>query len=205
MLKTLDTNIDAIFILDLLSEDERKQHQVTENLVENLTTLEVAHTVKKCTNKNDVFDAFKSAIIDAKEKQLLLHIVSHGNKSCFGLKHTSELIKWIEIKDYLTELNKASKGNLLINFTSCQGAHSIKLTIICDKEHPFFGIIGSKDKISFVDAKTINKKFYEKMAAGLDIPKIGQDINREMNKEIIDCISSEGVKKILGIADTLGV
>jgi hypothetical protein len=194
--KRLDVSWDSIIIIDCLSEQEHKNWQIAEDLMQFLADKGITQQCYSCPDKKAFMQSCEHICKEClKDLKFCLHIVAHGNKDGIEIRTTKELISWKEIESSFIKINDAMEGQLLVNMTSCKGLNAIK---IADKinSDPFFGIIGYVDDLPVDRAKDINKLFYSKIAEGKPVDIAISEINTELGIDKLCCISAEGYTTI---------
>lgn len=195
--KKLDVDYDQIVILDLLSDDERTNWKITEELNSVLTTERFSTQILNLSTKRELLDAISQLTIESqKGKRFMLHFVGHGNSDCIGFKHTGELIPWSEIEEPLKNLNLATNGTVVLNMTTCKGLNVIKAVDHLKGEFPFFGIIGYSDDLYSDDAIAANRIFYLSMANGLQIQEAVEKMKKDTGDDKFHCITAQGYAAI---------
>jgi len=117
------------------------------------------------------------------DKYPMIHFEIHGSENQDGLiLNSGELIKWMELYDDLVSLNKKIGNNLFITMAVCHGAFLMELIKI-DKPAPYWGIIGSFDKIETNDLLIRYNQFYDEFFTSFDLEKSIERL-KKANKEI---------------------
>ncbi|WP_019038499.1 caspase family protein [Psychroflexus tropicus] len=195
--KKLDVEYDQIVILDLLSDDERTNWKITEELNSVLTTEGFSTRILNLSTKQELLDAINQLTIESHSgKRYMLHFVGHGNSDCIGFKHTGELIPWSAIEEPLRHLNKASNGSVVLNMTTCKGLNVINAVDQLKGEFPFFGIIGYSENLGVKPGINANKIFYLSMANGMQIQEAIEKVKKDTGDEKFHCITAQGYAAI---------
>jgi replicative superfamily II helicase len=88
----------------------------------------------------------------------MLHIECHGNEDGFMLADGS-LVDWAELKSPITELNVATRLNLMIAVAACTGGALAKVVRMSDRA-PFWGLIGPTESLMPVDLEKAYSALY---------------------------------------------
>ena len=205
-MKKLNVEYDLIFILDCLSQKERDDYRISEDLMDYLASQGIKQLQAKCQNRDMVNDAFNymNKLADS-GLRFCLQIVSHGTENGLWLGDTNEDILWSELKDKFESLNSKLDDSLIVNMSTCKGLNGIKIVDVHSDKFPFFGLIGCNRDLFIDEAKKTNELIYTKLLEGKDISKIIKEVQEEFNKdkseEVIFGISAQGydtIKKKLG-------
>ena len=204
-MKKLDIEYDYIVSIDCLSTEERQKHGITDSLKKQLQGLGLGYKAFLCDKRNSVLEVFDELIQCVKlGEKFMLNFIAHGNSSGIGVG--GELLTWEEMSSKLKMINDSMGHGLVVNMTSCFGLYAVIANNFVD-ECPFFGLIGSSVKLKVTHGKLVNGMLLEKMASGVDIGEAVKLINNEIkaktNKDyVIECISSEGYRKIKSTINT---
>lgn len=99
----------------------------------------------------------------------VLHISAHGFPEGIQLSN-GEQITWAELKEILTPLSEALKGNLLICMSCCSGVAACRMAMdIEDTEAPFFAVIGHPAEPQWPETAVAYATFYHLIAKGRNI------------------------------------
>jgi len=99
----------------------------------------------------------------------MIHFEIHGNEN--GLELISgEFIKWIELYKNLIEINSIIGNNLFITLAVCKGAYLMELIKLVNPA-PFWGFIGSFDKIKSEDLLIRYNEFYLELLNSFNVNK----------------------------------
>lgn len=195
--KKLNVEYDQIVILDLLSDDERTNWKITEELNTFLTGEGFSTRIINLATKQELLDTLKDLTSEAKSgKRFMLHFVGHGNEDCIGFKHTRELIPWSELEEPLRNLHKEAEQTLILNMTTCKGLNVIKAVDHMKEELPFFGIVGYSGNLNFRVGIKANKTFYLSMANGNPIEQVIENVKKETGDDNFHCITAQGYAAI---------
>lgn len=196
-IQPLDVEYDSVAIIDALPNSERSTWKISEQLKEFLASKGIQQECAECSSKQGFFRGIEYFVNKASRGDLFcLHFICHGNSGGLGIKETGEYIPWEEFRDALASLNQSMNGRLMLNLSSCQGIHGVKIVDPTVKETPFFGLVGPKQKISVPDAIRVNEMFYLKQIEGFEIPEAVTAINREFGTEILYSITSEFYRRV---------
>jgi len=190
----LNIEYDMVAIIDCLSQDERAQFDQSDQIKLMLNNEGIPWKVFGCPSKAHLNQTLGFLAKCAREgKKVCLHFIAHGNQEGIELAKR-DFISWSELRPLFTSLNEAMSGDLIVNMTTCQGLHGIKIVDLTGGSDQLFGIIGPKDELTFVDAIDINRRLFTYWIAGGDMAKIVERINQEMGREILSCLSAEGYR-----------
>ncbi|HLP39685.1 hypothetical protein [Lacibacter sp.] len=203
MMTKLETEYDLVFIVDCLSQQDRDDFKISEDLMNFLASKGIKQLQGKCKNKAMVLDTFTymKKLADTGLK-FCLQIVSHGTEEGLWIEETDEDIYWEELRNLLYELNSKLENTLIVNMTSCRGLNGVKIIDENKGDYPFFGLIGCNRDLYIDEAKTTNDLFYSKLLEGKDISTIIPEIQQEFKSlgktdDVIYGISSQGYKAIV--------
>lgn len=193
--KTLEVEYDCVSIIDALPVNERQAHQISDRLRGLFDKIRIPCDRTDCNTKTEVISALHSLVDSARAgKKFCLHFVSHGNIAGLWVKATDESIQWREFGSLLAAANAAMGGRLIVNMSTCQGLHGIKIVDPAEAELPLFGLIGVS-RILFPDeAISLNERFYSKLVAGEPIQAIVREMLQDSGGEVLDCITADGYK-----------
>jgi hypothetical protein len=90
-----------------------------------------------------------------------IHFEIHGNKEGFVLR-SGEPVTWEELAAALRAINIRLKNNLFISLATCYGAY-IASGILPSQPAPFFGLIGSAEKLDEGDIMQSFQTFFDFM------------------------------------------
>uniref|UniRef100_UPI00313C80FD hypothetical protein n=1 Tax=Yersinia enterocolitica TaxID=630 RepID=UPI00313C80FD len=190
----LNTHYDYVGIIYGLSGEERVNFGITTELSNFLRNEKLPVVDKLVNTKQEMLDALNLFLIDAKSgKRFMLHFVAHGNED--GILIGDEFITWDVLRTTLQDINMATKGTLLLNMSTCKGLHGVKI-VPASGEYPFFGLIGAKNDLDVSDALNANKIMYRKWLDDLPVQQIVPETNKEIGKDVLFNISSEGFRKL---------
>ena len=200
--KALDVSYDIIIIIDCLPEDEYIKYEISQDLKSFFNIEKFPNKIFRCKSKKELISSLVSCVqyVHSKNKNIIIHFISHGNKSGIGIKSTKELIEWDEFRQLLRNINTKMNGNLVINITSCFGLNAIKINNEADETPAFFGLIGYSKRLKASKGKEINRLFYGKMLEGKQVNVSVEEVKLETSDGNLYCMSSRGYKKIKKIA-----
>jgi hypothetical protein len=97
---------------------------------------------------------------DADEQDIipLLHIECHGNEDGLELADGS-FVDWEELKTPITQLNIATRLNLMIVVAACTGAALLKITSPSDRA-PFWALIGPTKEVTAAELEKAYRALY---------------------------------------------
>lgn len=108
----------------------------------------------------------------------ILHFELHGCEDGVGVS-SKELVTWNRLKGALTEINLATKMNLLVVMASCKGAHIIKTVWPTDRS-PVWAFIGPTENQYDIDLEESYSRFYCEFLTKLDGRKALEELNDAM-------------------------
>ena len=205
-MESLSIEYDLVFILDCLSQKERDDFRISEDLMNYLASQGIKQLQAKCQNRNMVNDAFSymEKLADS-GLRFCLQIVSHGTEEGLWIGETDDDILWNELKEKFGALNSKLENSLIVNMSTCKGLNGIKIIDEKLNEFPFFGLIGCNRDLYIDEAKKTNELIYSKLLEGKDVSVIINEIQHEFgqtkSEDVIFGISSQGykiIKNILG-------
>ena len=175
----LDVEYDLVAVIDGLPEAERKKFDMSVSLTDFLGREGLNQQVAKCNTKRGLVRALMHFLRRAAAgEKFCLHFICHGNRCGLYLRAMGEFISWGEFRAFLMKINGAMDGQLVVNMTSCEGLHGIKIVDPNQDDVPFFGLIGPKEKISKPDTTRASEMFYCGQLAGKTIPGVVDEINK---------------------------
>lgn len=141
-------------------------------LCEYLVGLEEARNLsilyKKCDSKRE-FTQILRVLLDRVENEgsfPLLHIECHGCVDGIVLSN-SELITWQELKPVLTDINVATKCNLMVIMATCHGALLGQILKPTERA-PCWGILGPTEEVGVSDLMGTYRSFYFTLLSNFD-------------------------------------
>ena len=194
-IRKLEVDYDVVFVIDCLLDSERKDWEITNDLLIFLASKGVKQTSAKCNTKNQFFD-FLSYLKNEAQKgnKFCIHIVGHGNRKSLLISESNEAVFWSELRSIFNEINSYLNGTLFINMSTCFGLNAIQIVDENNPELPFFGLIGYSEKLQVVDAKYFNKIFYGKLLLNTPVNQAIEEIRKENDK--FYCASAENYQVI---------
>ena len=113
---------------------------------------------------------------------------------------TDEGLEWSEFAELIGRFPEEQLAQTVINASCCHGLHAIKSVRWLSPGRTPFGLVGPADPISFPQAISITKRFYKKLLNGRKINDIVREINMEMSKHLLDCITGQGFRELDGVS-----
>lgn len=172
MMNTFEFN--KIFVLESLFGERRTGKELYQDI---LHWQKFRHGGKLQTefieigNKRDFNTFFEKLSYECKMEAIIpiLHLEIHGNSS--GLQLISdEILSWKELYNYLVAINIIIKNNLFLTLGVCEGAYLMS-QIKPDKPVPFYGFIGSFQKITSEDIIIRFSAFYTEFLESFSVNK----------------------------------
>jgi hypothetical protein len=195
--KKLDVKYDQVVILDLLSDTERTNWKITQELDATLTGERFSTQIINLSTKQELLDTLAQLTTESKAgKRYMLHFVGHGNKDYIGFKHTGEIITWSELEGPLQTLNMAADASLVLNMTTCKGLNVIKAVNHMTATKPFFGIVGYSADLDYRVGIQASKIFYLGMSSGLHINEALSKVQKDTGDDKFLCITAQGYSEI---------
>jgi len=142
----MDTNLfNQILVIDSIPSGDSN---TAKRLFEDIKTLSIGYSPTPAVHylRVESGDQFIQCIFKCREDAALqniipmLHIECHGNEDGFQFADGS-FAYWEELKLPITELNVATRLNLLITVAACAGGALAKVLRVSDRA-PFWGLIG---------------------------------------------------------------
>ncbi len=140
------------------------EHQIKEN------NLPIATVLRRCASADEFFVALKEAYEDAslRNEYPWIHIESHGRASGDGIVLSNdEFIGWNDLKPILTDINLATKCNLMLVMSACNGAFLGEILQPTDRA-PCWGVIGPTKEVYPDDLMAIFRSLYTELLSTLD-------------------------------------
>ncbi|MFG6686243.1 hypothetical protein ACGK9U_06655 [Mariniflexile sp. HNIBRBA6329] len=127
--------------------------------------------LEQVKNRTEFFDTLNTIKKDCENRNVfpMIHFEIHGNKEGLGLV-SGEFIKWIELYEVLIGINATIGNHLFITLAVCQGAYLMELIKLANPA-PFWGFIGSFDKIDAEDILIRYNEFYVELLDSFNINK----------------------------------
>lgn len=193
----LEVEYDFVAIVDGLPENERQNSRISDRLQKLVEDLSFSCERADCNTKRGFIAALQHFRDRARsQKKFCLHFVSHGSESGLWLKSSGESIEWREFRRFIGGINAAMGGSLVLNMSTCEGLHGIKIVDAEQEDLPFFGLIGAS-RILFPDeAMRLNERFYSGLAAGNLIQVVIQEISQDPGGEVLNCITAAVYKRL---------
>jgi len=126
-----------------------------------------------CTTKEELFNSLNLIKTECQSDGIypIIHFEIHGEENLKGLITASgELVTWMELYTFISEINIAVKNNLFLTLAVCHGAHIMGLSDITNPA-PFWGFIGSFETIEEYDLMLRYNEFYTELFNSMDITK----------------------------------
>lgn len=123
------------------------------------------------TNKSEFNLFFEALTHECRTEGIMpiLHLEIHGNS--YGLQLVSkEIVSWEELYNYLVAINIIIKNNLFLTLGVCEGAYLMS-QIKPYKPVPFYGFIGSFQKITSEDIIIRYSAFYTEFLESFSVNK----------------------------------
>ena len=150
MLGEQTINVGRIeFLTSLPSDQSQTSIRVRESVRDYIRdeNVPIETDLTRVESSDEFFSAIERIATQATEdgKGVVLQLDAHGAPEGIELG-SGDLVTWERLKEELTELNRATKFNLLVVLSTCYGAHMIGASSPLE-ESPFWGIVGPKKEI----------------------------------------------------------
>lgn len=190
-LTSLDAQYDYVAIIDSLSKADRATYRLSHSLMDVLHSLSYGFTTYPC----DTLDGFRRAHAKIQKRAEAGHpavivLVGHGNEARIGIGESGESMSWVDLARLWTPINAAMGGTLLVMMTTCEGINAISASASALGE-PFFGLIGTKEKLLVKDARAINEQFFKGLRDGIDIKNFIEEAEQVWGDNFVRGITSE--------------
>lgn len=97
----------------------------------------------------------------------IVHLSMHGNTDGIALT-SGQLVSWEDLREILSPINNALPDGLMVTFSTCGGAASIRMSMSEDVNHkPFYATIGSIKDVGWKDALIAYSVFYHNWFNGV--------------------------------------
>lgn len=157
---------NKILVIDSIPSGELN---TARQLVEDLKTYATAYAPSplieyvRAETGDDLIEKISHCRNDVLAQDIIpvLHIECHGNEYGFQLADGA-FVDWAELKLHITELNVATKLNLMIAVAACTGGAIAKTVRMSDRA-PFWGFIGPTMAISSEDLRKAYSTLYLKL------------------------------------------
>lgn len=174
-------NFNKIYVIESL--DSNKERQTGKELYDDLLKWkEYEHNGKlqaeliQVQSKKELFKNLNRIADDCEKLNIkpILHIEIHGNTEGLSLI-SGEFVSWPELYDNLSRINSIIGNHLFLTLAVCYGAYlmsQIKLA----KPAPFFGFIGSFDKLQVDDLMIRYNEFYKEFFTSFNFHQAIQNL-----------------------------
>lgn len=165
---------NSIYVIESL--DPKKEKETGRELYEDLLRWKQFQLGDPFTanfiqveNKAAFFECLENIISECENsgKFPMIHFEIHGNENGLGLV-SDEFVQWLELYEILTKINSIVGNNLFITLAVCKGAYLMQL-IKLFKPAPFWGFIGSFEKINSQDILIRYNEFYLELLDSFNI------------------------------------
>ncbi len=151
MLNISGFRLSKIVIIESLEPNEFKTgaHIRDEiRALENESPLGIEIELHLISHADEFADLIRLLAADAVKtgRSPLLHVECHGNRTDSLVFENSSVLSWQDLSCLLTDLNVATRFNLVALFAACYGAHFL-LNIDNVGSAPFYGLIAPIDDI----------------------------------------------------------
>ncbi len=172
---TIDFNkIYVIQSLDVNDGDELTGEQLYKEVLQYFDTQHPTKTAEliNVDTPEELFDCLikiKNECLNDGVKPII-HFEIHGIEDRLGLSLNKGDVNWVDLYEYLIEINIASKWNLFITMAVCFGNFAMFL-IKPRNPAPFSGILGSFEELAEDDLYIRYNAFYQELFNSLDFEK----------------------------------
>jgi hypothetical protein len=193
----LEVEYDFVAIVDGLPENERQSCRISDRLKKLVEEMGFSCERADCNTKRGMIAALQHFRDRARSGgKFCLHFVCHGSENGLWIKSTNESIEWRKFRRYMKTINDPMGGSLILNMSTCEGLHGIKIVDTEREDLPFFGLIGVS-RILFPDeAIRLNEHFYSRLSAGSPIQEVIREISKDPGGEVLNCITAAGYKRL---------
>ncbi len=145
-------------------------------LHEDIETLKVFHRdgleveLREAPTRGDFLACLADVQKDAERhaKYPILHIECHGANDTTGLVLADgSFVSWRELKPILTEINVATRCNLLIVLAACHGGHLVQIIQLTERA-PCWGMLGPASAVRPGNLLCSFSAFYSELLTSLD-------------------------------------
>jgi len=165
-----DLRLNAVWVIESLRPDDQQTGVELHDAV--LLPLRQVHKhlrveLSTPTSKAEFFALLTRILEQCQSNDLspILHLEAHGGRH--GIQLTSnEIVTWEELRVVFTDINIATKFNLLVVLAACKGAHLVSLLKANDRA-PMWGLIGPASLEYPHDLLADYSAFYQTLLTGL--------------------------------------
>ena len=198
ILKNLDAEYDYVAIIDCLPKADRATYRLSHSLMDVLHGLSYGFTTYPC----DTLDGFRWAHAKIQQRAEAGHpavivLVGHGDKARIGIGESGDSMNWVDLARLWAPINAAMGGTLLVMMTTCEGINAISASASTLGE-PFFGLIGTKEKLLVADARAINERFFKGLRDGIDIKIFIEEAEKTWGDNFVRGITGEFWRALKG-------
>lgn len=216
MVYTTEVRFNAIYVLESIRTGDLKSGRELYDsiLLPAQDTLEGFFASYKAVR---TADEFRTALAGIAEECArlgrgpLLHIEAHGDKDGIQLADQTYL-PWADLREELSEINRASFMNLLVVASSCNGWF-LTASMMPTERAPVFMVVGPPDEIPVGKLEDANKRFYRRMVETFDLNRALEAMNdgkpfadwviKPATAEILFCRAFRTYVKNLGTSASL--
>lgn len=106
----------------------------------------------------------------------VVHLSMHGNGDGIGLTDGT-LLQWHHLQQVLRPINEALPDGLLVTFSTCEGASSMRMSMREDETKPFWATVGSFQSVKWDDALVAFLVFFHNWFKG-GAPEVAANLMR---------------------------
>lgn len=141
-------------------------------LCEALSLADIPHSYSLATERAMLQQALGDRLRAAARhhgKVPIIHLSMHGN--VHGLQLTNgDFLSWLELRNELIPLLRATRGTLLVCMSSCFGNAGCLMAMHDDDEPTFWALVGNTASATWSDAAVAYISFYHLFFKGFDLP-----------------------------------
>lgn len=169
----------CVYIIESASADDHYYKRAEANpLIEALRLIGIRSMSRAVIGRDQLQAAIGECAEAVKSgaSPMALHISAHGAEH--GIELTSgEVIDWDELGRLFKPLTEATRGDLLVCMSSCDGFHGIQMAMTLDDE-PFSVIVGPVGKPTYADTTVAYLTLYHLVAKGCGLSEAVENMNR---------------------------
>jgi hypothetical protein len=113
------------------------------------------------------------AMAEYPQRLPIIHISAHGDAEGVYLSDGSRL-SWSQLRDLLTPVNQSLSDRLILCLSSCESFAGIRMAMHADEPAPYFAIVGTFKKPTWVEATVAYTVFYHQLSRLKTIPEAVQ-------------------------------
>lgn len=158
-----------VYIVESPSAIDLYHNRVESGVIQQAVRLNRLKCISRLAVNLQAFEAsLKIGLTEAMEATQdsvpLVHISAHGFSD--GIQLTSgEIVDWSSLKELLTPINRALRGNLIVCMSTCEGYSGSRMAMISEpSDFPFFALVGNGSKPTWSETAVGFSTFYHLLA-----------------------------------------